>query len=203
MSNCIRVINDCIVKSSKFFITHQMTFEQRGLVKKWDYLKVADAVSIMIYHKTDRNFVLIKQFRPPIYANATNTERNENKECGVCYEMCAGLLDKKGLTAKETACIEIFEECGYKVTPERLRDISYGSVGISGRKMYSYYVEVDESDKKGSGGGNKSEGEMIDQFLLPETQVDSFLFDDTKPKTPLMFQAFYWWKYMMNTKSKQ
>lgn len=41
----------------------------------------------------------------------------------VSYEMCAGLLDKSGKSPKETACIEIFEECGYQVDPSRLEEI--------------------------------------------------------------------------------
>ena len=83
-----------------------------------------------------KEFVLIKQIRAPIYANASEEEKRTNPECGmwyagcfclvlsfVSYEMCAGLLDKSGKSPKETACMEIFEECGYQVDPSRLEEI--------------------------------------------------------------------------------
>lgn len=42
---------------------------------------------------------------------------------GVTLELCAGIMDKKELTDKETAKEEVLEECGYDVPLEKFESI--------------------------------------------------------------------------------
>ncbi|XP_072895538.1 uridine diphosphate glucose pyrophosphatase NUDT14 isoform X5 [Hemitrygon akajei] len=43
---------------------------------------------------------------------------------GITYELCAGIVDKPGLSLEETAKEEIQEECGYRVPLESLQKIT-------------------------------------------------------------------------------
>lgn len=43
---------------------------------------------------------------------------------GVTYELCAGIVDKPGLSLEEIACGEVLEECGYRVPATDLRRIT-------------------------------------------------------------------------------
>lgn len=43
---------------------------------------------------------------------------------GVTYELCAGIVDKAKLSVEETACKEVFEECGYDVPVASLKRIT-------------------------------------------------------------------------------
>lgn len=45
---------------------------------------------------------------------------------GVTYELCAGIVDKPGLSLEEIASEEVLEECGYEVPATSLkRVVSY------------------------------------------------------------------------------
>lgn len=43
---------------------------------------------------------------------------------GVTYELCAGLVDKPGLSLEEIARQEVLEECGYDVPASKLKRIT-------------------------------------------------------------------------------
>lgn len=43
---------------------------------------------------------------------------------GETLELCAGIVDKVGKTLEEIAAEELYEECGYRVEPSRLRKIT-------------------------------------------------------------------------------
>ncbi len=43
---------------------------------------------------------------------------------GETLELCAGIIDKSGRSLEEIAAEEVYEECGYKVLPEKLEKIS-------------------------------------------------------------------------------
>lgn len=79
-----------------------------------------------------KGFLLVKQFRIPVYLN--------DKSIKYTYELCAGLVDKNK-SIEEIAVEEIDEECGYKVKIEDLKKITsfFTNVGVSGAKQHLFY----------------------------------------------------------------
>ncbi len=160
-------------------------FLLNGKEKKWEVIEVKDSVAILIYHTQKDAFILVKQFRAPVYFNSGKS--------GVTIELCAGLIDKENLSVKEIACEEILEETGYKVNPSNLEYIThfYNSVGFAGAKQYLFYAEVNESQKEEDGGGIEGE-ELIEVITLPRKRAKEFLFDENIAKTPGLMFAIYW-----------
>ncbi len=160
-----------------------MHYTQGGEKRSWDLAQVHDSVAILIYHKGRDAFVLVKQFRPPVYL--------KNKD-GFTYELCAGIVDKE-MSLVEIAQEEIEEETGYDVSVERIEKITsfYTAVGFAGAKQELYYVVVDEDDKVHEGGG--IDVEAIEVVYLPVNEAKAFIFDENIAKTPGIMFAMSWW----------
>jgi len=168
---------------SKFISTALATYKQNGIKKNWEIVQAHDSVAILIYHKEYKSFILVKQFRPPVYLN--------NRD-GMTVELCAGIVDKEH-TLVQIAKEEIEEECGYDVALENIERITsfHTSVGFAGSKQMLYYVEVDESMKVSEGGGVA--GELIEVINLPIADAKALIYDETIAKTPGLMFAFMWW----------
>ena len=167
----------------KFISTSLATYEQNGIQKSWEIVQAHDSVSILIYHREDKNFILVKQFRPAVYVN--------NNE-GMSIELCAGIVDKK-LTLQQIAQEEIEEECGYDVPLEKVEKITsfYTSVGFAGSKQTLYYAEVDECMKVSEGGG--VDAEMIEVLSLSIEDAQALIYNESIVKTPGLMFSFMWW----------
>ena len=109
-------------------------------------------------------------------------------------ELCAGLLDKEGLSPEEVAVEEIEEECGYRIQKSLLRRITsfYTSVGHSGSRQILYYAEVDESMHIGAGGGVEGE-ELIEVLEYSREEAFGLLHDEKIARTPGLLYALCWW----------
>ena len=169
---------------SAFVKIERMHYKQDGVEKSWDLAQVHDSVAILIYHKKRDAFVLVKQFRPPVYLKNSD---------GFTYELCAGIVDKE-LSLVEIAQEEIAEETGYEVSCNRIEKITsfYTAVGFAGAKQELYYVEVDDSDKVSEGGG--IDVERIEVIYLPSKEAMAFVFDESLAKTPGIMFALSWWQ---------
>jgi len=169
--------------SSPFLKLERIHYMQGGEEKTWDHVQVHDSVSVLIYHKSRETFVIVKQFRPPVYLKNGD---------GFTYELCAGIVDKE-ITLVEIAQEEILEETGYAVTLERIKKITsfYTAVGFAGSKQELYYVVVDDEDKVSKGGGIGTEA--IEVVYLPVHEAKTFLYDEDKAKTPGLMFAMTWW----------
>ncbi len=170
-------------EASDFVKTQRMHYKQKGIEKAWDMVHVHDSVSILIYHKDKHAFVLVKQFRPPVYLN--------NKD-GFTYELCAGIVDKNS-SLDQIAKEEIDEECGYDVALEKLERVTsfYTAVGFAGAQQTLYYCEVDESHRVHEGGGVHVED--IEVVYLDVDTAQKFILDESKSKTPGLMYAMMWW----------
>ena len=91
-----------------------------GKQRRWDAVESHSSVGVVIFHTGLRQFVLVRQFRPPVYAtmrraaeaatavtataggNGTPLDLAE----GFTYELCAGILDKDK-SLEEITCEEI------------------------------------------------------------------------------------------------
>jgi len=169
--------------NAKFISTSFATYEQEGIQKSWEIVEAHDSVSILLYHKEKRSFVLVKQFRPAVYLN------NEN---GMTIELCAGIVDKE-LSLVEIAKEEVEEECGYDIPLSNIQKITsfHTSVGFAGSKQTLYFAEVEESMKVSEGGG--VDHEQIEVIYLPLEEAKKLLYDESIAKTPGLMFAFMWW----------
>ncbi len=169
--------------NAKFISTSFATYEQEGIQKSWEIVEAHDSVSILLYHKEKRSFVLVKQFRPAVYL------KNDN---GMTIELCAGIVDKE-LSLAEIAKEEVEEECGYDIPLSNIKKITsfHTSVGFAGSKQTLYFAEVEESMKVSEGGG--VDHEQIEVVYLPIDEAKKLLYDESIAKTPGLMFAFMWW----------
>ena len=170
-------------ENSTFVKTQRMFYTQKGTEKAWNMVNVHNSVAVLIYHKDKEAFVLVKQFRPPVYLQNNN---------GFTYELCAGIVDKN-TSLQQIAKEEIDEECGYEVPLEKIERITsfYTSVGFAGAQQTLYYCEVDETMKEHEGGGIHVED--IEVIYLDVKEAKNFILDETKSKTPGIMYAMMWW----------
>ncbi len=172
------------LRNGKYVKAYLANFTLNGEKKDWEVIKVGDSVAILIYNKTTNSFVLVKQFRPALYFN---------HKLPYTIELCAGLLDKDGLSLEEVASEEILEETGFKVEPKELERVTsfYTSVGSSGAKQTLFYIEVDEDKRVSKGGGVEGE-EQIEVIEIPIQNAKKMIFDKNIATTPGLMFAFYW-----------
>lgn len=183
MNNIIKDFKTSALEDTKFVHPVKITYNHNGVDKTWEAVKSFDSVAVLLFHEEKNAFLLVKQFRPPVYLNYN--------EYLFTYELCAGLVDKNkdlNVIAQE----EIDEECGYKVPLESIQKITsyFTNVGVSGGKQSLYYATINESMKVHEGGGIHDE--CIETHLLPLDEVEEFLFDEDKAKTPGLMFSFYW-----------
>ena len=183
MNNKIEEFKTDTLTDTKFVHPVKITYKQNGVKKAWEAVKSFDSVAILLYHEEKKSFILVKQFRPPVYLN------DKNKLC--TYELCAGIVDKEkplNVIAKE----EIDEECGYDVPIENIEKITsfYTNVGVSGGCQSLYYACVNESMRMHNGGGINDE--EIELMYLPIDDFREFIYDETKAKTPGLMFSFFW-----------
>lgn len=183
MNNIIKDFKTSQLKDTKFVHPVKITYNQNGKDKIWEAVKSFDSVAILLYHEEKNAFLLVQQFRPPVYLNDTSKL--------FTYELCAGIVDKdKSLV--EIAKEEIDEECGFDVKIEDIKKISsfYTNVGVSGGCQTLFFAKINDSMKIHKGGGINDE--EIELMYLPLDEVDEFIFDESKAKTPGLMFSFYW-----------
>jgi UDP-sugar diphosphatase len=161
----------------------KIEYTQNGEPKSWEAVKSFDSVAILLYHTQKDAFLLVKQFRPPVYIN--------DETHLFTYELCAGIVDKN-LSLEQIAKEEILEECGFDIPLKNIQKVTsfYTNVGVSGAKQHLYYASIDDNYKVNDGGGVESE--YIELEYLSINDAKDFIFDETKAKTPGLMFAFYW-----------
>lgn len=190
MKNLITDLKVSELKESNYIKPLKVNFTLNGAKKSWEAVRSHDSVSVLLYHKEKESFLLVKQFRVPVYLN--------DKNITYTYELCAGLVDKN-MTLEEIVSEEIDEECGYKVDIKDIKKITsfFTNVGISGAKQHLYFANICEEQKIHSGGGINDE--QIELYFLTKKDVDDFLFDENKAKTPGLMFSIYW--FLKNEKN--
>ncbi|SDZ81168.1 UDP-sugar diphosphatase [Desulfuromusa kysingii] len=161
----------------------QLKYCQNGGERTWEAVESHDSVSVLLYHSEKQAFLLVRQFRPPVYMN--------NTKYTCTHELCAGIVDKKS-SLKQIAKEEIDEECGYDVPLSAIKKVSsfFTNVGITGSKQSVYFAIINESMKIHAGGGVRSEQIMLE--YIPITAAKDFLYNEDLAKTPALMFAFYW-----------
>lgn len=175
------IIKDIEIKElgeSKYIRPFSIHFVQDGIKRKWDCIKAHDSVSCLLYHTQRDAFLFVKQFRPSLWYYQKQNGINSD-ELGISYEFCAGLCDK-GLDEKRTMIEEIFEETGYATNDVRYITSSFTGLGFSANRQSIFYALIDESMKRGTGGG--IDDEKIELCFIERAKINEFLFDESKPK---------------------
>lgn len=183
MNNKIENFEISELTNTKFVHPVKISYILNDVKKSWEAVKSFDSVAILLYHKNKNSFILVKQFRPPVYLNDTS------KIC--TYELCAGIVDKNK-SLEEIAIEEIDEECGFKVSLDGIKKITsfYTNVGVSGGCQTLFYAEVNDDMKIHDGGGINDE--QIELMYLPIDEYKTFMFDESKAKTPGLLFSFMW-----------
>jgi len=168
----------------------QLEYKQSGKAKVWEAVQAHDSVAILLYHREKEAFLVVKQFRPPVYMNYKNHS--------LTYELCAGIVDKDA-SLKQIAKEEINEECGYEVELENIEEITsfFTNVGVSGSKQTLFFAQIEESMKVHEGGGIHNEQIVLE--FIPLSEAKTFIFDTSKAKTPGLMFAFYWFFENLNS----
>lgn len=187
---------------SHFIKPKSLHYDLDGKGRRWDMVESHPSVAVLLYHRTRNAFLLVRQFRPAVWAATTRDAEAEGHpkpplSIGFTYELCAGIIDKPDLDLKEITREEIAEECGYDVPTSEIHEvISFvTAIGISGSRQYIFAAEVDDSMRHGGpegGGGLVHHGEVIEVLALPVDQTNAFLFDETLAKSAGLLFAATW-----------
>lgn len=196
-----------LTEPSAFVKPQSVFFHLDGNKRRWDMVNSHSSVAILLYHTQRRAFLLVRQFRPAVYATAMRTAAEEGQDtaanplplhCGFTFELCAGIVgDKPELSLVEIAREEILEETGYDIPADKIRKLTsfLSAVGISGSQQTIFYAEVDEGQRAetGAGGGGLAHhGEAIEVVALPADSVESFLMDEELGKSAGLMFALTW-----------
>ncbi|HFU74347.1 MAG TPA: NUDIX domain-containing protein [Helicobacteraceae bacterium] len=170
-------------EQSEFIAPKRIVYHQEGIKKSWDMVEVHDSVAVLLYHTEKEAFVLVKQFRPPVYV------RNGD---GFTHELVAGIVDKE-LTLEQIVQEEIEEEVGYHVPLEKIEYLTsfFSAVGFAGSQQHLYFANVDASMQVSEGGG--IDIEAIEVYYLPKKESLTWAMDATIVKTPALLFALQWY----------
>lgn len=182
MAGKVEITKITPLPDSVYLKPKRIHYTENGVEKNWDVVEVHDSVAVLLYHREKDALLLVKQVRPAIFVKNST---------GITYELCAGIIDKP-LSTQKIAHEEIEEETGFLVPLEQVERVTefYTSVGFAGSRQELFFAEIDTSMKVHEGGG--VHGEMIELFYLKREQAESFIFDESRIKTPGLLFALQW-----------
>ncbi|UPR00888.1 uridine diphosphate glucose pyrophosphatase [Chloropicon primus] len=184
-------------QGSRYVRPQTVSYDLEGTARTWDMIKSMGSVAVVLYHRDLDSVVLVRQFRPPVWASQIPESGGgevPGLEAGFTYELCAGLIDKSGLTPAEIAREEIAEECGYEValgSIARVTTYTHATAHLGSREDI-FYAEIDESMRNGEGGGLSADGEAIEVLALPLRQAREFVLDPAYPKSAALIMGIQW-----------
>lgn len=198
---------ECV--DSKYVRPSRMHYKQNGKDKMWDLLWRHDAVAAVIYNTTRNVLIFVRQFRPAIYWSRLPREvvahglpvdtKKYPPGLGMTLELCAGLMDKKGLTPAQAMQEEILEECGYKVPLDNIKEVTSfrGSVGVSGNRLQLFYAEVTDAMRDPSyAGGCLAEDEMVEVVEMTIPEARRMILDESIMRPPACLFGTLWFLEM-------
>lgn len=112
---------------------YEMISRKNLFNKNLEIGKHTDAITMVIKHKTENKYLLLREFRP-----AANT---------FVFNLVAGLIDE-GETSIDACIREIWEETNIKITKENIikkLSSSYSAIGLSDEQVETFFVEIDGS----------------------------------------------------------
>ncbi|XP_011644566.1 uridine diphosphate glucose pyrophosphatase-like [Pogonomyrmex barbatus] len=165
-----------VPQDSPWLRSIRLHYTQDNQLKEWDVIRIHDSVCIIVFNTSRRKLVFVKQFRPAVYYASLSNKQDMidvgryPATLGLTLELCAGIVDKdKSLV--EIAREELKEECGYEAPISAFERITtYLSSASASAKQTLFYVEVTDAMHIHPGGGDESEGELIEivELSIPE-----------------------------------
>ena len=145
------------VLSDNWYTLNKISFDYQMPNGEWvnqsrESYDRGNGATILLYDKSKKTIILIKQFRMPSYVNG-----NKN---GVIIETCAGLLD--GDPPEVCVKKEAFEETGIKINKVKKVFEAYMSPGAVTEIIHFFIGEYNDQMKIGKGGGVDDEHEDIE-----------------------------------------
>uniref|UniRef100_A0A7S0UQK8 Nudix hydrolase domain-containing protein n=1 Tax=Polytomella parva TaxID=51329 RepID=A0A7S0UQK8_9CHLO len=168
---------------SPFVKPRKVLYDFDGKQRRWDLIEAHPSVSVILYHRDLDSWLLVRQFRPPVYAVSLREARAADPSApappfsaGFTYELCAGLVDKAKLSLAEICREEILEECGFDVPLSSIRYVSTATsaTGCMGAKHDIFFAEVTngmQSGEPGVGGGWPSMESASRFWLYPGVEL--------------------------------
>ncbi|KAJ6638900.1 Uridine diphosphate glucose pyrophosphatase NUDT14 [Pseudolycoriella hygida] len=211
MENISNIRYGALPSNSPYIKPFRMRYVQDGITKDADLLKVHDSVCIIIYNRTTKKLIFVRQFRPAVYyaavsENGSETDDNVNStkyppKLAITLELCAGIVDKD-LPLKEIAREEILEECGFNISSDRIEEVmTYRSgVDTTGATQTMFYCEVTDDDRVTAGGG--IDDEIIEVIELPMDEVEHMVKTGANVVSPPSFLLGVLW-FLSNKKPQQ
>ena len=160
MNERVKIIKTEVL-SDNWYSLKKITFDYQRKNGEWvsqnrEAYDRGNGSVILLYSKSAKSVILIRQFRLPTYVNGNSS--------GMLIEACAGLLDKDN----PEDCIrrETEEETGYKVSDVKKIYEAYMSPGSVTEILYFFVAEYSKTMKVNEGGG-VDKHEDIDVLELP------------------------------------
>lgn len=157
----IKILSEQIL-SKNWFLLKKIIFEiqiDENHIQKQDreVYDRGNGATILLYNKSKKTIILIKQFRLPTYLNGNAT--------GILIESCAGMVEQENAEA----CIkrETEEETGFQINKVEKLFEAYMSPGALTEIIHFFKAEYTSDMKISEGGGLASEQENIEVIELP------------------------------------
>lgn len=168
-----------------YLLIKEVTFMAEELKSPidWTYVRNGQFVACLVYNKTRKTFLFVRQYRITLL---------ENKESPLLMEVVAGIHDQP--TTVETLQKEVEEELGMGNSISTVEYIGrfYSTPGVTCEFGYHFYVEIENENPPKQFGGVEAEGEYIERVeLSTKEMLKMFKFGQIiDSKTSLLIN---WW----------
>jgi ADP-ribose pyrophosphatase len=173
---------DNFFKIDEFWVSHEqldgtMSADQRRLV-----FERGDAVAALLLNLDSKTVVLVRQFKlPTLVGRGRDFDATMD---GWITEAIAGMINENE-TPEAAVVRETMEETGYQIHNPRFIAKFFSSPGGTSERIFLYFAEVRESDKRGPGGGLGDEDIEDPKLIVAGYWLQDHLksIDDLKPAT--------------------
>jgi len=183
-----RRIFDDFFKIDELMVSHEQIDGTMSAVQRRLVFERGDSVAVLLLNLDTKSVVLVEQFKAPTLAARKRDDRSATD--GGIVETMAGMVDD-GETPQAAAIRETREETGYEITSPQLITTFFSSPGGTSERIFLYFAEVRDADKKDNGGGIDDEDIRLVQILLDDffDMLAKGLIED-----PKLLIAAYWLK---------
>ncbi|ODM92426.1 Uridine diphosphate glucose pyrophosphatase [Orchesella cincta] len=198
------------IRESDYLKTLKLQFTQNGRKRYRDVARVHASIMVVLYNRTRKVIVLVRQFRPAVFvcgaipSTADNSIESLNSidwskvplETGITLEIPGGIIDEN-MTAAEAIKQEVLEECGYDVPLSSFENIGEfrTSTGVSGDAQTMFYAECTDDMKVSEGGGKPTNGEFVEVVEMSVPDVRKFINQKVVNANCALLIGMQWFMY--------
>ncbi len=145
---------DAFFKVDEVTVSHEQFNGEMSRPRPYLVFERGDAVAALLYDPVRRKIVTVNQFRLPTLEKGPGG--------GWLIEAAAGMIDAPKETPLECLVREVEEETGYRIAEAEPIFTFFSSPGGSTERIFLFYAEVKETERKAKGGGLAADGEDIE-----------------------------------------